>query len=275
VAAPAWTGGDPVHPANTWGAAAVNEPVRKRSVRKATTIVGVAAAVLVGGSVAAYAAANTPAEAAATGQDAGAGQDTGTDAGTDGGEGFGTGTRGGTGTDGGGDLGGPGQGGTMGQAGPRDGGMMPGGSGMLGGASLHGEYVVADDDGNYVTMATQTGEVTAVSDDSITLASEDGFSRTYVLSGDTAVRNLSRGSTTSAEAETGSTATVVATRSGNAYEATALLVSGAASNGSSGSSSNSSSDSSATTSQDGVEGAAGTGANGSAASSAAGTVTYV
>ena len=284
VAAPAWTGGDPVHPANTWGAAAVNEPVRKRSARKAATIVGVAAAVLVGGGVAACAAANSPAEAAATSQAAGIGQDSGTDAGADSGadSGGGPGAQGGTGTGGGEDPGGPGQGGAgqdgmMGQGGPRDGGMMPGGSGMLGGASLHGEYVVADEDGTYVTMATQTGEVTAVSDASITLTSEDGFSRTYALGGDTAVRGLSRGSTASAEVEAGSTVTVVATKSGGAYEATTLLVSRTASGGSSGSSpdsgssSGASGDSSSPSSHDAAEGAGETDANGSAASAAVGT----
>lgn len=260
VAAPTWTGFDPVHPANTWGVAAVNAPLRKRSVPKTATIVGVAAAVLIGGSVAAYAAGKPATEATAT-----ASQNAGTDAGTDDGGSLGpgtpggTGTEGGTGTDGGEGFAGPGQGdagGTLGQGGPRGGGML----GMSGGSTLHGEYVV-ENDGDYVTMATQTGEVTAVSDDSITLTSDDGFVRTYTLSGDTVVRGLSRGSTASAQVEAGAVVGIAATKSGDGYKATTLLVSGAAS---SGSSSGSSTGSSSGTSTDGAD------ADGSAASSATG-----
>lgn len=56
----------------------------------------------------------------------------------------------------------------------------------LGGA-LHGEFVVKKDDGSYQTVATQRGEVTAVSKESITVKSEDGYSRTYTLTEDTLV----------------------------------------------------------------------------------------
>lgn len=68
----------------------------------------------------------------------------------------------------------------------------PGGKGghrgMFGvGAALHGEFVVKKDDGTYQTVATQRGEVTAVSKDSITVKSEDGYSRTYTITEDTLV----------------------------------------------------------------------------------------
>jgi hypothetical protein len=56
----------------------------------------------------------------------------------------------------------------------------------LGGA-LHGEFVVPKDGGGYQTVATQRGEVTAVSKDSITVKSEDGYSRTYSVTEDTLV----------------------------------------------------------------------------------------
>ncbi|TDD23063.1 hypothetical protein E1218_18495 [Kribbella turkmenica] len=60
--------------------------------------------------------------------------------------------------------------------------------GMFGlGGALHGEFVVKKDDGTYQTVATQRGEVTAVSKDSITVKSEDGYSRTYTLTEDTLV----------------------------------------------------------------------------------------
>jgi hypothetical protein len=60
--------------------------------------------------------------------------------------------------------------------------------GMFGfGPSLHGEFTVEKEDGGYQTVATQTGEVTAVSTDSITVKSEDGYSRTYAVTEDTMV----------------------------------------------------------------------------------------
>ncbi|WP_264039126.1 hypothetical protein [Mycolicibacterium hodleri] len=46
-------------------------------------------------------------------------------------------------------------------------------------ASLHGEYVVADDHGGYSTMMTQTGAITAISPTSVTARSADGFTQTY------------------------------------------------------------------------------------------------
>ena len=61
-----------------------------------------------------------------------------------------------------------------------------GGFGRFGG--LHGEVTVKKPDGNgFQTMAFQTGEVTAVSPSSITVKSEDGFSRTYSVDENTAV----------------------------------------------------------------------------------------
>ena len=47
-------------------------------------------------------------------------------------------------------------------------------------ASLHGEFVVADG-GEFSTMVTQSGTVTAISPTAITVASADTFTRTYVL----------------------------------------------------------------------------------------------
>ena len=50
-----------------------------------------------------------------------------------------------------------------------------------GGEALHGTFVVPDADGGYRTVVTQRGEVTAVSDTSLTVRSEDGFVATYRL----------------------------------------------------------------------------------------------
>jgi hypothetical protein len=54
--------------------------------------------------------------------------------------------------------------------------------------ALHGEFTVRDPAGGFRTMATQRGTATAVSASSITVKSEDGFSRTYVVNDDTLVK---------------------------------------------------------------------------------------
>ncbi|MEV0790156.1 hypothetical protein [Kribbella sp. NPDC050459] len=69
--------------------------------------------------------------------------------------------------------------------GPGKGGFGHGEFGL--GGALHGEFVVPKDGGGYQTVATQRGEVTAVSKESITVKSEDGYSRTYTLTEDTLV----------------------------------------------------------------------------------------
>jgi hypothetical protein len=70
-------------------------------------------------------------------------------------------------------------GGPGGPGGQRSGQM--GGPGTFGPPSLHGEFVVPDGSGGYTTELTQTGTVTAISPDSITVRSEDGFSQTYAV----------------------------------------------------------------------------------------------
>ena len=50
---------------------------------------------------------------------------------------------------------------------------------------LHGETVVSDGKGGFTTELTQTGDVTAASDTSVTVRSQDGYSHTYVLNTDT------------------------------------------------------------------------------------------
>jgi len=88
------------------------------------------------------------------------------------------------------------------------GGAMRGGPGALGGA-LHGEYVASDGNGGYVTKITQTGKVTALSATSLTAQSDDGFSKTYTISGSQATG-----------VATGDTVMVVATTSGDTATAT-------------------------------------------------------
>jgi hypothetical protein len=55
------------------------------------------------------------------------------------------------------------------------------------GMGIHGEFVTPAPGGGYQTLATQRGEVTSVSASSLTVKSEDGFSRTYVIDDNTMV----------------------------------------------------------------------------------------
>ncbi|MGI5270281.1 hypothetical protein ACQEUU_14100 [Nonomuraea sp. CA-218870] len=55
------------------------------------------------------------------------------------------------------------------------------------GFGLHGEFVVPGEDGTYLTLATQYGEVTAVGQDSVTVKSEDGYTRDYAVNADTRI----------------------------------------------------------------------------------------
>jgi hypothetical protein len=64
-----------------------------------------------------------------------------------------------------------------------------GGPGGLGGRGvLHGEFVTrGPNEGSFQTLATQYGDVTEVSASSISVKSEDGFTRTYAVNDDTLV----------------------------------------------------------------------------------------
>lgn len=79
--------------------------------------------------------------------------------------------------------GGPGMSGEFGGMKGLAGKALGAGMGML-----HGEVVVENSDGEYVTQQVQRGEVTAVSDASITVVSEDGFEATYAIDADTKLK---------------------------------------------------------------------------------------
>ena len=55
------------------------------------------------------------------------------------------------------------------------------------GMGIHGEFTRPAAGGGYQTIATQTGKVTAVKADSLTVKSADDFSRTYAINDDTLV----------------------------------------------------------------------------------------
>lgn len=63
-------------------------------------------------------------------------------------------------------------------------GMGMGGMGM---GALHGEFTTKAPAGGYQTLATQAGEVTELRATSISVKSEDGFSRTYSVDDGTMV----------------------------------------------------------------------------------------
>lgn len=71
-------------------------------------------------------------------------------------------------------------------------GGLGGIGGVVGFGVLHAELVVETADGTYETFATQRGTVDEVSEDSLTVTSEDGYSRTYVIEADSLV-NSTRG----------------------------------------------------------------------------------
>ncbi|MFI5607224.1 hypothetical protein [Amycolatopsis sp. NPDC051903] len=109
-----------------------------------------------------------------------------------------------------GGFGGPGQG----PGGP--GGFARGG---FGGAAalrdaLHGDFVVSDPNGGYVTERLQTGAITEISATSVTLTSKDGYKQTYTLDAST-----QKSATTP---KTGDNVTVIAKVNGTTATATSL-----------------------------------------------------
>jgi hypothetical protein len=85
--------------------------------------------------------------------------------------------------------------------------------------ALHGEFVVPKDGGGYQTVATQRGAVTAVSKDSITVKSDDGYSRTYKVAAETLVNSARDGI---ASIKTGAQVNVSATVADNTATATSI-----------------------------------------------------
>jgi hypothetical protein len=111
----------------------------------------------------------------------------------------------------------------------RPGGFGAGGArgGFGGGAAalltaLHGDFVVANPQGGYLTERLQTGSVTALSATSISLTSKDGYKQDYTL--DSATQKA-------VTPKTGDTVTVVAKVSGTTATATSVSEPGAAPTG--------------------------------------------
>jgi hypothetical protein len=111
--------------------------------------------------------------------------------------------------------------GQPGVAGPRfrHAGMRLGlGGGLFG--VLHGQFVVGKPGGGYQTVDVQNGQVTAVSNTSITLKSTDGFTMSYVVASSTLVDAERNGI---ASVKVGNQASVLATVRGSTATATSVM----------------------------------------------------
>jgi len=86
---------------------------------------------------------------------------------------------------------------------------------------VHGDVVVRTKDG-YRTVVLQRGSVVSVSASSLQLRSADGFTATYVLTGETRIHKGHKNAKTS-ELAAGDAAIVVADRSGSGLTATRVL----------------------------------------------------
>jgi hypothetical protein len=94
---------------------------------------------------------------------------------------------------------------------------MPGGFGGRGGAmapagALHGEFVVATQDGGTQTERLQNGSVTAVTAGLVSVTSTDGFAATYVVGSGVDVSGVA----------VGDTVRVIATVDGDTVTATSV-----------------------------------------------------
>lgn len=83
--------------------------------------------------------------------------------------------------------------GSCGQNGAGPYAFMHRGPGGMFGSSIHGQFVVPKSGGGYQTMDQQRGDVTAVSSTSISVRSENGFTKTYAVTATTVVTSTRDG----------------------------------------------------------------------------------
>ena len=112
---------------------------------------------------------------------------------------------------------------TQGPGGAAPGGAAPGG-GAGGTTALHGTYTVADTTGSgYHTELMQSGKVTAVSATSITVVSDDNYTKSYTVDSDTVVQAMSAGGPGSANSSSSSTLTISSIATGDEVSVTAQV----------------------------------------------------
>jgi hypothetical protein len=89
-------------------------------------------------------------------------------------------------------------------------------------AGLHGEFVVKDKGGKFVTVISARGEITAASATSVTIKAEDGFTATFAVNADTKVRG--RDVDAIADVKVGDRGGAVGVKSGDTITARAVIV---------------------------------------------------
>ncbi len=60
----------------------------------------------------------------------------------------------------------------------------------IAGSGIHGEFTVKNKDGSYTTLVTQRGTVQSVSDTSISVKSDDGFTQSFAITTSTTIVKL-------------------------------------------------------------------------------------
>jgi len=242
-----WSDADAAQPVDITATPAADAPASGKGRKRLVTVASVAAGVALTGGVA-LAAASGGSSSSASSQQGQFGGPPGTSGqqGQLGGPPGATSTTGGTtgsttggtaGTQGGFPMGAPpGQsttggattGGTTSGTAPLQGGNAQGGPGGFGGRgmggpgmglgmAIHGEFVVKDTSGSYVTELSQRGTVTAISATSITVKSADDYSHTYVIPSSVTVTSI----------KTGSSVDLVATVSGDTATLANIHIEGA------------------------------------------------
>ncbi|BAS13262.1 hypothetical protein AHiyo8_15650 [Arthrobacter sp. Hiyo8] len=110
--------------------------------------------------------------------------------------------------------------------------MLPRG---IAGPGIHGEFTVKNKDGSYTTLVSQRGTVQSVSDSSISVKSDDGFTQSYAITSSTTIVKLPASGTgtqgrrpspqtiKATDLKTGDSVAVSGTKSGTTVTATRII----------------------------------------------------
>lgn len=103
------------------------------------------------------------------------------------------------------------------------------------GPGIHGEFTVKNKDGSYTTLVSQRGTVQSVSDSSISVKSDDGFTQSYAINSSTTILKLPDSGTgtqgrkpplqtiKATDLKTGDTVAISGTKSGTTVTATHII----------------------------------------------------
>lgn len=105
----------------------------------------------------------------------------------------------------------------------------------IAGPGIHGEFTVKNKDGSYTTLVSQRGTVQSVSDSSISVKSDDGFTQSYAITSSTTIVKLPASGTgtqgrrpspqtiKATDLKAGDTVAVSGTKSGTTVTATRII----------------------------------------------------